>query len=477
LLDQSIRIAILELHKKGVGARAIARAMKLSRGAVRGVIRAGSAEVPRVTRPEKADGHAETIRDLYALCKGNLIRVHEELEAKGVKLSYQALTGFCRRHAIGHEAKKPAGRYHFKPGEEMQHDTSPHDVHIGGHERRVQTASLVLCYSRLRFIQVYPTFNRFICKLFLHDALQYFGAAARRCMIDNTHVVVLKGTGAEMVPVPEMEAFGERYGFEFKAHEKGDANRSAHVERSFDHVDRNFLAGRKFADFADVNRAAVTWCDKVNGKFRKAIHGTARELFAAERPALQPLPLWTPDIYLLHHRIVDVEGYVHVDGQMYSVPYQLIGRQLEVRETKDKVLVFEGPRLVAEHERTFTFEKRRSTKEEHRPPRGQGGERLRESTPEERDLLAAEPALAEYAKLVKARGSNRWPERIRRLAQMRRDYPPKPFLGAVQTAAHYGLYDLDRLERMVLRNIATEYFVVPADRRPRTDNGEPDNEG
>jgi hypothetical protein len=23
------------------------------------------------------------------------------------------------------------GRYHFEPGEEMQHDTSPHDVHLG----------------------------------------------------------------------------------------------------------------------------------------------------------------------------------------------------------------------------------------------------------------------------------------------------------------------------------------------------------
>jgi len=58
-------------------------------------------------------------------------------------------------------------------------------------------------------------------------------------MIDNTHVVVLSGTGQEMVPVPEMAAFAERYGFRFIAHEKGDANRSAHVERGFDHIERN----------------------------------------------------------------------------------------------------------------------------------------------------------------------------------------------------------------------------------------------
>jgi hypothetical protein len=51
---------------------------------------------------------------------------------------------------------------------------------------------------------------------------------------------------------------------------------------------------------------------------------------------------------------------------------------------------------------------------------------------------------------------------------MRRDYPRQPFLDAVKSAAHYGLFDLDRLERMVLRNIASAYFVMPLDR----DDGE-----
>jgi hypothetical protein len=44
-------------------------------------------------------------------------------------------------------------------------------------------------------------------------------------------VVVLRGTGSEMMPVPEMEAFAERFGFRFAAHERGDVNRSARVER------------------------------------------------------------------------------------------------------------------------------------------------------------------------------------------------------------------------------------------------------
>jgi len=43
---------------------------------------------------------------------------------------------------------------------------SDHEVPLGGKLRRVQTASLVLCHSRLLFFQHYPRFTRFECKVF-----------------------------------------------------------------------------------------------------------------------------------------------------------------------------------------------------------------------------------------------------------------------------------------------------------------------
>ena len=79
----------------------------------------------------------------------------------GVEISYPALTAFCRRQGIGQKPKVAAGQYHFEPGQEIQHDTSPHRVDLGGRRRLVQTASAVLCYSRMLFFQCYPTFQRF----------------------------------------------------------------------------------------------------------------------------------------------------------------------------------------------------------------------------------------------------------------------------------------------------------------------------
>src|SRR5437660_12444522 len=199
-----------------------------------------------MNRFQKAEPYRQQMLELFDQCKGNLVRVHEELLAGGAELSYAALTAFCRRHGIGYAPPTPAGQYDFAPGEEMQHDTSPHELELSGKKRKVQTASAVLCYSRMLFFQMYPTFQRFDCKVFLTEALRYFGAVPTRVVIDNTHVVVLRGTGREMVPVPEMAAFAERFGFQFMAHELGDANRSARVERPFWFIEKNFLAGRRF---------------------------------------------------------------------------------------------------------------------------------------------------------------------------------------------------------------------------------------
>jgi len=460
MLDEHQRIAVLELKKKGFGSRRIARALKISRSVVRDILACGEAKAPTIMRPEKAEPYREQIVELYARCKGNLVRVHEELVKDRAKLSYQALTGFCRRHQIGRAKKLPAGRYEFAPGEEMQHDTSPHKAHIGGRLRQVQIASLVLCFSRLIFMQLYACFTRFECKLFLTDALLYFDGACSRCMVDNTSVIRLTGTGKSMVPVPEMACFGERFGFSFVAHEIGDANRSARVEGPFDYVQNNFLAGREFRDWDDANAQAQKWCDRVNAKYSRKLRASRRELFASERLALKPLPDFVPEVYVLHHRIVDAEGYVSVRRNRYSVPYALIGRQLEVRESKERIDIFDGPHLVASHRRLIDPTDARLTRPQDRPPRGQGRAK-KGPPPEQAELVLVEPSLATYVAGLTEHAHGRGVRALQRLMRLVREYPRQPLLEAVRAAEQFGLYDLDRLERMVLRQIGRDYFVLP----------------
>jgi len=395
------------------------------------------------------------------------VRVHEELLAGGAHLSYAALTAFCRRHSIGYQPPVAAGQYSFAPGEEMQHDTSPHELELAGRKRKVQTASAVLCYSRMLFFQCYPTFQRFDCKVFLTDALRYMGGAAKRVMIDNTHVVVLRGSGRDMVPVPEMAAFGERFGFQFVAHAIGNANRSARVERPFHFIENNFLAGRTFASWEDLNQRAREWCDKVNSTYKKHIRAVPRELFAVERLHLKSLPGWIPEVYRLHPRLVDIEGYVALHTNRYSVPVDWIGRRVEVRETKDKIEIQLDARRMVTHRRIAEAEHQRITLTEHRPPRGQRAPRP-DPHPEENAILTAAPELAEYVSALKQRGRKVITLALRQLLRLVREYPREPLLGAVREAAQYGLYDLDRLERMILRRVTREYFLL--DEEPGEDD-------
>jgi transposase len=456
MLDQATRMAILRLREEGHGTRAIAKMLGISRGAAMEVIRSGSAEVPRIERPELAEPHREEIMRLYAACKNNLVRVHEELHAQGVLLSYQALTAFCRRHGVGYEPKQPVGQYVFAPGQEMQHDTSPHVTVIGGRKAKVQTASLALCFSRMLFFQCYPHFRRFECKVFLTEALTHFEGACSTCMIDNTHVVVLSGSGRTMVPVPEMEAFGERFGFEFRAHEIGDANRSARVENPFNYIENNFFANRTFSDWNDLNAQARMWCDKVNAKEKRSLHASPRELFVSEHAAMNRLPAYVPEVYELHHRVVDTEGFVNVRRNRYSAPYQLIGRDVEIRESKDRIDVYDGPRRVASHLRVPESIDARIINPEHRPPRHEGFF-VRQVPNEERRLTERIAETAAYIAVLRKRGRGTLRD-LRVLLRMSDEYPRAAMVAALLEATHYGMADLDRLERMVLRRIARDFF-------------------
>jgi hypothetical protein len=99
------------------------------------------------------------------------------------------------------------------------------------------------------------------------------------------------------------------------------------------------------------------------------------------------------------------------------------------------------------------------TDPQHRPPRGQGLSRHRPPAPEQIEILQIEPRLSGYLKAFKHYvGERRAP--LRRLLSMLRDYPRDAFLAAVADAERYRLFELDRLETMVLRRIADDYFPL-----------------
>jgi hypothetical protein len=173
--------------------------------------------------------------------------VHEKLrEEEGVAVPYQTLTRKLRAMGIGTARLERCAQVPDEPGGEMQHDTSVYPLSIGGLNGSVIASLLYLRYSKRRYLKFYRAFNRFKMKCFFHEALMFWGYAAGDCIIDNTNLARLRGTGADAVIAPEMEAFARQYAFRFRCHEIGHANRKAGEERSFWTVETNFLPGREF---------------------------------------------------------------------------------------------------------------------------------------------------------------------------------------------------------------------------------------
>ena len=176
---------------------------------------------------------------------------------------------------------------------------------------------------------------------------------------------------------------------------------------------------------------------------------------------MKRLPEFVPEVYVLHQRIVDAEGYVNIRRNRYSVPYQLIGRHVEVRESKNRIDIFDGPRRIASHSRVVVPVDARVTDRKHRPPRGQGGRSQQGPPPQQQELLLVEPALASYVTALVKHSPGRGTRALQYLLRMVREYPRQPLLKAISEAQRYGLYDLDRLERMILRLIGRNYFLLP----------------
>jgi transposase len=458
MIAEELRQAIRVLKDQGRPLREISRALKVSRNTVRRVLR--EREQPKASADDpQVQSIVALLPDLYRDCKGNAVRIGEVLkQAHGIAIAYSTLTRLIREHTDLRAPKKRSGTYIFDPGEEMQHDTSPHRVTLGGKVVKTQCASLVLAYSRMLFIAYYPRFTRFEAKAFLTAALQFFDGACPRCVIDNTSVVLAGGSGANALIAPEMEAFGELFGFAFMAHAIGHSDRKGRVERPFSYIENNFLAGRTFTDWADLNVQARAWCKEVaNAKVKRILGMSAQAAYATEKAHLLALPAYIPPVTEIHYRVVDCYGFVHLDTNRYSVPERWVAKKVAVHKRPDQVLVYADRKLVAEHPRLIAQRQGEQRAKGHHPRL----ERRRppaEPSPQEQALSGRDPHLDAYVVALKKRAPGRGVAKLRRLLELKRTYPAEPFLAAIEQALQYGLFDLNRLERLILERVAGDFF-------------------
>jgi transposase len=447
------------LQAQGHSLREISRLLALSRNTVRRILRAPAGNVAET--PPCDEATLGRLKAAFARARGNVVRVRELLADDGLDVSYSTLTRWVREADLRGPPRR-AGEYNFVPGQEMQHDTSPHRVRFASTDKpvSVQCAGLVLAYSRRLFIQYYPRFTRFEAKAFLLEAVHFMHGVCPVCVIDNTSVLLAAGAGADAVIAPEMAAFARTLGFRFRAHRVGHPDRKGRIERPFAYVENNFLAARDFEDFDDLNRQALAWCrDVANHKPKQALGMSAEAAYLIERPHLVPLPEAMPPVYELLERVVDLHGYVSVETNRYSVPERYVGKSVAVYKLPAEIHVCRRDSTIAVHRRLIGQRDARSILPGHHTiPVRQG----RGTAAEEALLSGHHPSLDRYTAALKQHGNGSGRRALRRLIEMKRTYPDGPFIAAIEQALQYGLFDLGRLEDLILKQVAGDFFALGA---------------
>lgn len=244
----------------------------------------------------------------------------------------------------------------FAPGECAQVDWGQFgSVPVGNTTRRLSFFVMVLCHSRLMYVQftLSETMEHF---LDAHvNAFNFFNAVPARCMVDNLKSAVLRrAIGQAPVFNPRYKDFADHYGFTIAPCGVGKGNEKGRVENAVGYVKKNFLAGLQINDFSHLNPAARQWLDTV-ANVRQ--HGSTKrqpvELFAAERPSLRPLPARPYDLGVIQTVRASSQFRVRLDTNSYSVPAEYAGASLTLKLYPDYLCIYHQDKLIARHVRRY----------------------------------------------------------------------------------------------------------------------------
>lgn len=434
---------------------------------MRSIIHRGSV-VEIKPRSDTASVDEQLLLRLYSDCSGYVERMHEILtEQHGVKIGYSTLTRLVRSKGLGVEHQDDrSGHVPDVPGEEMQHDTTVYKVKFGTVKQKIICSGLYLRYSKMRYIRFYPTFNRFVMKCFFDEALRHWGYCAKQCIIDNTNLAILYGSGPHAVFHPEMIAFADNYGFSWKAHAIGHANRKAGKERNFWTVETNFLPGRSFTSLQDINEQGIQWATQ---RYARRPQSKTKlipvQLFETEKPFLQKLADFITPPYQQHKRRIDEYGYITFDVNYYWVPTTVATHDVTVLQYADHLRIMDGVREVVRYAIAPPGVKNEMFVPDGIDvrPRGIAQNRKLGCEQEEKRLREMPLPVNEYLDMVKSPQSTvkQRPAFIRGLYELSRQLGPLLFAQTIQRALCYRVTDLDALAR-IARMFINDTFVEPS---------------
>lgn len=371
---------ILRLRNEcGLGVRQIARSLSIAHSTVGDVLQRAQAAGLGWPLPTELDEAALWAR----LYPGNLGRprtrpepdweyVHRELRRPGVTLQLLWLE-YKKTHPGGYQYSRFCEGYRrwaakldvvlrqpYRGGERMMADFAGQTVPY------VEPATGELRQARI-FISVLPASNYTFCEgrpaedlvswIGAHvNALNFFGGVPAIWVCDQPRTAVSDPCRYEPDLNPTYHELAQHYGAVVIPARPRKPRDKAKVETAVQVVERWVLArlrNRTFFGLAELNQAVRELLEELNDRPLQGLEASRRQLFETlDRPNLKPLP-YEPYVFASWKKArVNIDYHVQVDKNSYSVPYQLVKEEVDVRLTAATVEVIHKGRRVASHARS-----------------------------------------------------------------------------------------------------------------------------
>ena len=186
-------------------------------------------------------------------------------------------------------------------------------------------------------------------------AFQFFGGCTEVLVPDNLKSAV---TGANWYDPDINESYqdmADHYGTVVLPARPAKPKDKSKAELSVKLVQRWILARlrhRQFFSLHELNQAIWELLEDLNKRKIRHLNKSRRELFEElDQPALKALPSRTYIYRDFKDCKVNIDYHIHLEGDYYSVPYQLAGEVVNARYSSTTVEIYHKDKRVAMHAR------------------------------------------------------------------------------------------------------------------------------
>lgn len=362
------RRKVLVKYRSGQKIRAISRDLNLSRNTVKNIIHSGGAaggSYSRIVQPSpKLGEYIETLEKFLRDNKNARPRrtgraLFEELQCCGYTGSYSAVSRYIsrwkERSAVTNvNACVPLS---FAPGEAYQFDWSTDYVILGEEVVTVKVAHFVLCYSRKKFVWIYPNETQEMVFDAHVRAFKFFGGTPTRGIYDNMKTAVhkvLRGSGREWNA--NFERLCVHYLIEPTACTPARGNEKGRVERQVEIDRQQFLTPMpKGAALQELNDILMSKLITYNSTHKHPEYNkkTLDEVFEEEKAFLVSAPVLFDSCKEIDVKVSST-CLARYDCNSYSVHCSAAGKIVQCKAYADEVVFIYNGKEVGRHNRKFT---------------------------------------------------------------------------------------------------------------------------